>query len=64
LKALTLEVLKDIGKLREELKTKESLKDMEKRKQGKVAHLASEYFNWSSKLGRRETRGCKGAGKG
>ena len=51
LKALTFEVRKDIGKLREELKTKESLKDMEKRKQGKVAHLTSEYLTRSSKLG-------------
>ena len=34
---------KDIGKLRDEVKAKESLKDMEKKKQGKVSHVPREF---------------------
>ena len=55
--------LKDVGKLRDELKAKESMKDMEKRKQGNVIRVLSKHFTRSSELGCRETRRRKGTGK-
>jgi hypothetical protein len=37
---------KDVGKLREEVKAKESMKDMEKKKQGKASLVPREFLGF------------------